>query len=306
MIVFLGRRFFQLLPVLWGVATIVFFLLHLVPGDPVDILLGESALPANKEALRAELKLDRPLLQQYLSYWGNLLQGDLGKSLLSKRSVSELLLERIPATIELALMALTVALLIAIPLGVISAYRRNSWLDRSTMFLTLIGISLPTFWFGPLLVMLFAIHLGWFPVSERGGIETYFLPVLTLGLTLSAILCRMTRASMIEVLTQDYIQTARSKGLSETRILLKHALKNAIIPVITIAGLQLGSLLSGAVITETIFDWPGLGELLYRAIQARDYPVVQGCVLVVALAYVLANTIADIAYSVANPRIRLE
>lgn len=306
MITFLTRRFLQLIPVLWGVATIVFFLLHLVPGDPVDIMLGESALSTSKEALRQQLRLDQPLWEQYVHYWRGLIRGDLGTSLLSKRPVAELIQERLPATIQLALLALLLAVSLAIPLGIVSAIHKHHWTDRLIMLFTLVGISMPSFWFGTLLVFVFAVHLNILPVSERSGFDSFILPVATLGISMTAILCRMTRASMLDVLGNDYIQTARAKGLSEFAVLTKHALKNSIVPVITIVGLQLGSLLSGAVITETIFDWPGLGELLYRGIQARDYPLVQGCVLVVACAYVGANTLADIAYSIANPKVRLE
>ncbi len=306
MIVFLIRRFFQLIPVMWGVATLVFFLIHMVPGDPVDIMLGDSALPASREMLRSQLNLDRPLMEQYVVYWKGLLQGDLGVSLLSRRSVSEVIWERLPATVELALLSILIAIVIAIPIGVASAVMKYTWFDRASIGFSLLGVSMPNFWLGPLLVLFFSIHLGWFPVSERGGISSYILPSVTLGLSLAAILSRMTRASLLDVLSQDYIMTAKSKGLSNLYVYMKHALKNSLIPVITILGLQLGSLMAGTVITETIFDWPGIGELLFRGIQSRDYPLVQGCVLVIAAAYVLANTLADIAYSVANPRIRLE
>lgn len=306
MTVFLARRFLQLIPVLWGVGTIVFFLLHLVPGDPVDIMLGENAQVSSKAALREQLHLDRPLSEQYFLYWGGIFRGDLGQSLLSKRPVADLIRERLPATMELAVLALLLALSLAIPLGIAAAVKKGGIVDRTIMVVSLIGISMPSFWFGTLLVFLFAVELNLLPVSERASWDSYILPVATLGISMTAVLCRMTRASMLDVLGNEYIQTARAKGLREFTVLTKHALKNAVIPVITIVGLQLGALLSGAVIAETIFDWPGLGELMYRAIQARDYPLVQGCVLVVAFAYVSANTLADIAYSVANPKVRLE
>lgn len=306
MIVFLARRFLQLIPVLWGVATLVFFLIHMVPGDPVDIMLGDSALPASRELLREQLNLDKPLMEQYFVYWQGLLQGDLGVSLLSRRPVIDSIVERLPATLELALLSIFVAIVVAIPIGVLSAVLKYSWFDRASIGFSLIGVSMPNFWLGPLLVLLFSIHLGWFPVSERTDLSSYVLPALTLGLSLAAILSRMTRASLLDVLSQDYIQTAKSKGLSDFLVYMKHGLKNGLIPVITILGLQLGSLMAGTVITETIFDWPGIGELLFRGIQSRDYPLVQGCVLVIACAYVFANTLADIAYSIANPRIRLE
>lgn len=306
MIQFLAKRALQLLPVLWGVGTLVFFMLHLVPGDPVEIMLGENALAANKDSLRATLHLDQPLPKQYIMFWKSTLSGDLGKSFLSKKPVSQLISERIFPTFSLAAAALFWAITIAIPLGVLAASYKNSLFDKIVLFFTILGVSLPNFWIGPLFMLFFSVKLAWFPVSEMDGLSSYVLPSLTLGLGLSAILTRMTRATMVEVLQQDYVVTAKSKGLSWNAVHLKHALKNALIPIITILGLQLGSLLAGAVITETIFDWPGLGELVYRAIQSRDYPLVQGSVLVIATTYVLANTLADIAYSWANPRIELK
>lgn len=306
MIQFLGKRLLQLIPVLWGVGTLVFLMLHLVPGDPVEIMLGENALAANKETLRASLHLDRPLHTQYFLFWKNTLSGNLGDSFLSKKPVSQLISERIFPTFSLSLAALAWAILIAIPLGVMAAAFKGSIFDKLVLLYSILGVSLPSFWIGPLFMLFFAVKLSWFPVSEMEGLSSYVLPSFTLGLGLSAILTRMTRATMVEVLQQDYITTAKSKGLGWVDIYLKHALKNALIPIITILGLQLGSLLAGAVITETIFDWPGLGELAYRAIQSRDYPLVQGCVLLIASTYVLANAFADIAYTWANPRIELK
>lgn len=303
---FLLRRLAQLLPVLWGVGTLVFLLLHFVPGDPVEIMLGENALPASKETLRKNLGLDRPLPEQYLHFWGSVARGDLGTSLTSRKPVSSLIAERLPGTFALAAAALAWAIAVAIPLGVAAAAFRRSAFDRAVLLFSILGVSMPSFWVGPLLMLLFSVHLGWLPVSEREGFASYILPALTLGLGLTAILTRMTRATMVEALTQDYITTARSKGLGWAAVHMKHALKNALIPVITLLGLQLGSLLAGAVITETIFDWPGVGELIFRGIQSRDFPLVQGCVLVIATTYLLANTLADIAYSAANPRIELK
>lgn len=306
MLLFFGKRFLQLIPVLWGVGTLVFLLLHLVPGDPVEIMLGENAQASSKEALRASLHLDRPLIEQYGIFWRSALKGDLGESFLSKKPVSTLIAERFPATLSLALAAMFWAVLIAIPLGVLGAMFKKSIFDRLVLFYSILGVSMPSFWFGPLLMLFFAVKLGWFPVSEREGWASYVLPSLTLGFGLSAVLTRMTRATMADVLSQEYITTAKSKGLSWPKVYFKHALKNALIPVITLLGLQLGALLAGAVITETIFDWPGLGELVYRAIQSRDFPLVQGSVLVIAATYVCANTLADLAYSLANPRIELK
>lgn len=306
MIRFLAKRLLQLIPVLWGVGTLVFLLLHLVPGDPVEIMLGESALPAAKESLRASLRLDRPISEQYIGFWAGLARGDLGESLISRKPVASLIAERIPATFSLTAAALAWAVAVSLPLGVLAAAFRRRFLDRAALLYSVLGVSVPSFWIGPLLMLVFSLKLGWLPVSEREGAASYILPAITLGLGLSAVLTRMTRATMAEVLTQDYITTARSKGLSPAAIYLKHALKNALIPVITLLALQLGGLLAGALITETIFDWPGLGELVFRAIQARDFPLVQGCVLVIAFIYVLVNTLADIAYTLVNPRIELK
>lgn len=303
---FLARRLLQLIPVLWGVGTLVFLLLHLVPGDPVEIMLGENALPAAKESLRASLRLDRPLPEQYASFWAGVLRGDLGESLISRKPVSTLIAERVPATFSLTMAALAWAVAASLPLGVLAAAFRRRFPDRAVLLYSVLGVSVPSFWVGPLLVLIFSLKMGWFPVSEREGALSYVLPALTLGLGLSAVLARMTRATMAEVLTQDYITTARSKGLGPASIYLKHALKNALIPVITLLALQLGGLLAGALITETIFDWPGLGELVFRAIQSRDFPLVQGCVLVIAFVYVTVNTLADIAYTLVNPRIELK
>jgi peptide/nickel transport system permease protein len=302
---FLLRRILQLIPVLWGVGTLVFLLLHLVPGDPVEIMLGENALPSSKESLRASLRLDRPLHEQYLSFWGGVLRGDLGESLISRKPVAELIAERIPATFSLTIVAMGWAVALALPLGALAAAFRRRAIDRAVLLYSIFGVSMPSFWLGPLLVLIFSLNLGWLPVSEREGAASYILPAITLGLGLSAVLARMTRATMADVLTQDYITTARSKGLSSAEIYLKHALKNALIPVITLLALQLGGLLAGTLITETIFDWPGLGELVFRAIQSRDFPLVQGCVLVIAFIYVTVNSLADIAYSLVNPRIEL-
>lgn len=306
MAVFLAKRALQLIPVIWGVGTLVFLLLHFVPGDPVDIMLGETAQQANREALRAQLNLDKPVAEQYVLFWKGVATGTLGTGFISKRPVGSLIADRFPATFKLTLASLFWALLLALPLGVLSAVFRDSLLDRAVLMVTILGVAMPNFWLGPLLMLLFAVELGWVPVSGPGGLANFVLPSLTLGLGLACVLTRMIRATMAETLRQDYITTARSKGLSNPSVVLKHALKNALIPVITILGLQLGNLLTGTVITETIFDWPGIGELVYRGIQSRDFPVVQGCVLVIAATYVAANTLADVAYTYANPRIELK
>jgi peptide/nickel transport system permease protein len=303
MLPFLARRFLQLIPVVWGVGSLVFLLLHIVPGDPVEIMLGDSALSVNKDALRAQLHLDRPIAMQYALFWEGIARGDLGTSFISKRPVGRLVAERAPATFKLAFFALIFAVMVAIPLGVLSACFRDGALDYSILAFTMVGAAMPNFWLGPLLMLFFSVKLGWLPVSGFEGPSNYVLPALTLGLGMSCVLTRMVRTTMAEILQHDYITTARAKGLGWRAVYLKHALKNALIPVITMLGLQLGGLLAGAVITETIFDWPGIGELVYRGIQSRDFPLVQGCLLVIAGTYVAANTLADVAYSLANPRI---
>ncbi len=303
---FLLRRLVLLLPVLWGVSTLVFLVTHVIPGDPVDLMLGETARPAQREKLRKALGLDRPLLVQYGEYMGGLLRGDLGTSLHQKRPVAALLLERAPATAELALAAIAVTLAVALPLGVAAARRAGSIIDLAAGALAVLGASLPVFWLGPLLIIFFSIGLGWFPVSGRSGPLSLVLPAVTLGMALAAILMRMTRASLLDVLPQDYVSAARAKGLTERRVLWLHALRNACLPIITVLGLQLGAMLSGAIITETVFAWPGVGRLTIQAIAARDYPLVQGCVLFIAGIYVAANFLTDLAYAWLDPRVRLD
>jgi len=303
---YLLRRLLLLLPVMWGVSTLVFLLIHLTPGDPVEVMLGETALPAAREALRQSLRLDRPLPEQYFYFLHGLVTGDLGTSLFSREPVFGRLLQALPATAELAVTGLGVALMIAVPLGTVAAVRRGSGLDHGSRFVALLGVSVPNFVLAPLLILAFAIELNWLPVSGRGGLGHLILPALTLGMAFAGILSRMVRASLLEVLGQDYIRAARAKGLSEGRVILRHGLMASVIPVITIVGLQCGALLSGAIITETIFAWPGLGRLTLQAIQARDYPLVQGCVLVISFGYVLVNTATDLLYAYADPRIRYD
>jgi peptide/nickel transport system permease protein len=291
--------------VVLGVCTLVFLLIHLVPGDPVEAMLGESARPADRAALRTDLGLDRPLWAQYAGYLSGLARLDLGISFQDRRPVAELLAERIPPTLELTAAALALALLLAVPLGVLAARHRGGWLDSGAMGFSLLGISIPNFWLGPVLILVFSLWLGWTPVSGREGAGSLILPAVTLGTGLAAILARMVRSSVLEVLGEDYVRTARAKGLTETAVLWRHALRNAWLPVLTLLGLQLGGLLGGAVITETVFAWPGVGSLLVEAIQSRDYPVVQACVLLISLAYVLVNTLTDLIYAWVDPRIRL-
>ena len=302
---FLLRRLLLLIPVLWGVATLVFLLLHFIPGDPVDLMLGDSALGTDRETLRNQLGLNDPLIVQYLRYFGDLLQGDWGTSLFSKKPVFEEIMERVPATMELMLGAIVVTILVAMPLGLIAAVNKGTWIDQGAMIFSLLGVSIPNFWLGPMLILLFSIHFDLLPVNERGGLEHLILPALTLGTSLASILARITRSSVVETLQAEYIRTARSKGISELRILFRHALRNALIPIVTVIGLQVGVLLSGAIITEAIFDWPGLGNLLISAINSRNYPLVQGCVLFIAGSYVMVNLLIDLLYAYLDPRIRL-
>jgi peptide/nickel transport system permease protein len=304
MIEFIVRRSLSTLVVVFGVVCIVFLFIHLAPGDPVEAMLGESASPADREALRHHLGLDKPLLNQWITYAGGLLRGDLGDSLY-RRPVAEMIAERLPATVWLALCALAVALTIAIPLGTLAAVNKGTLADYAAMAVAMLGISIPGFWLGPLLILVFAVWLGWLPVSGREGVLSVVLPAVTLGLALAAILSRMTRAALLEVLNEDHVRAARARGLSERAVILRHALRNASLPIVTIFSLQLGVLLGGAVITETVFSWPGLGSLLIEAIERRDYPVVQGCVLLISVSYVVINTLTDLAYGWIDPRIRV-
>lgn len=301
---FLFSRLLSALLVIAGVVCLVFLLIHLIPGDPVDVMLGESAMPADREALRVALGLDRPMAAQLVQYLSGISHLDLGNSLHSKQPVIEILAGRIPATLQLALAALACALLIALPLGLLAAVRRGSIWDWGAVSFSTLGVSIPNFWLGPMLILLFSLWLGWTPVSGRESISSLVLPAITLGTGFAAILARMIRSSLLEVLGEDYVRTARAKGLEERHVLWRHAMRNAWLPVVTLIGLQLGALLGGAVVTEVVFDWPGVGSLMIDAIQKRDYPVVQGCVLFVSLSYVLVNTITDIVYGLVDPRIR--
>ena len=302
---FFLRRLAILIPTVLGAITLVFFFLHMIPGDPVEVMLGETAQQADKERLREELGLNLPLHVQYGNFLIKIAQGDLGESYFYRRPVAHVIAERIPATMELALVAFVVAGLIAIPLGIIAALREGTTVDNLSVLFSLVGVSMPNFWLGPLLIILFSLKLGWFPVSGRTGVASLVLPAVTLGIGLAALLSRMTRASLLERLGEDYLTVARAKGLPEWKVILKHALRNALIPIITVMGLQIGVLLSGAIITENVFAWPGIGTLLINAIEARDYPVVQGCVLLISLSYVVVNLITDLVYGWADPRIRL-
>ncbi|MBI3993403.1 MAG: ABC transporter permease [Candidatus Lambdaproteobacteria bacterium] len=302
--VFLLRRLAWTLPNLLGVLTLVFFLIHLIPGDPVELMLGEQALPADRAQMRRELGLERPVPVQYVAYLGRTLRGDLGRSFQARRPVAALIAERLPATVELMLGAMAVALALALPLGILAALHHGRWLDHLASGFAVLGVAIPNFWLGPMLILVFAVWLDWLPVNERGGLAHLVLPAVTLGTALAALLSRMTRAALVDTLGEDYIRTARAKGLRAWAVVVRHALRNALIPVVTVAGLQIGVLLSGAIITESIFDWPGLGTLLLEGINQRDYPLVQGCVLVIAVGYVLVNLATDLLYGLIDPRIR--
>jgi len=301
---FILRRLAALIPVAICVATITFSLIHFVPGDPVVAMLGEMATPADLEKMRHQLGLDRPILAQYGSFVGNALLGDLGESISWRVPVSRLIAERLPATLELAGAALVVAVLIALPLGFIAGNNPGSPSDLASMGFAILGISIPHIYLGPLLMILFSLNLGWLPLTGRGGLSHLVLPALTIGTALAAILARMMRQSLIDVRGSDYLRTARAKGLSPRWAMFRHGVRNALTPVVSLLGLQAGALLTGSIIAEMIFSWPGLGRLMIGAINSRDYPLVQGCVLVFALTYVLINALTDVAYSLVDPRIR--
>jgi len=291
--------------VMFGVASLVFFILHWVPGDPVEVMLGESAAVADREALRQALGLNLPVVEQWTRFLTNTLRWDLGESLYYQQAVSSLLAQRFAATLELAAAAFLIAVLVALPTGILAAARRGRAADLTAMGFSLLGVSIPNFWLGPLLVLAFSLGLGWFPVSGRSGLLSLVLPAITLGTGLAAILSRMVRSSLLEVMNEDFIRTARAKGLPSSAVWLRHGMRNAWLPILTLLGIQLGALLGGAVITETVFNWPGLGTLLVESIQRRDYPVVQGCVLLISLCYVAINLLTDLLYARIDPRIRL-
>ncbi|MCF7915485.1 MAG: ABC transporter permease [Spirochaetaceae bacterium] len=338
MLKYVLKRVSLLIPTLIGVATLVFAMVALSPGDPARVMLGERANKAQLEKLRSELGLDRPLIEQYGIYMKNMAQFDFGESIKTGRKVSEEIKELYPATIELAFFAMLFATTLGIIIGVLSATRRNTWIDYTSMVGALFGVSMPVFWLALVLMMIFSVGLNWFPTGGRINIRYYFeaitnfyildtliywvrdgdpkflisslkhmiLPAVALGTIPLAIIARVTRSSMLEVLKQDYVKTARSAGIAEKRVVYRYALKNALLPVVTIIGLQFGLLLSGAILTETIFAWPGIGKWIYKAIEARDYPAVQGGVLVIATSFVLINLVVDILYSIVNPKIRLQ
>ena len=299
------------LPVVWLVVSLVFLLIHLVPGDPIQLMLGEGAAPADIDALRHQVGLDLPLRTQYIHYWSGVLRGDLGASIRLHDTVAHLIAQRYPYTLVLTIAALVLALVLALPAGILAAMRRGKWVDQTLSVVSLFGLSVPGIALGPVLILVFSIWIGWLPVSgaNSGGsaaIDWHYLvlPAVTMGASLAAILTRMVRTAMLEELGQDYIRTARAKGLSENAVVWRHALPNALVPIVTVVGLQFGALLAGAIVTETIFSWPGLGRLTVSAISNRDYALVQGCLLSIGLTYVLVNFLTDVVYAWVNPRMR--
>jgi peptide/nickel transport system permease protein len=299
------RQFFGFITVIFGVLLLTFMLVHLVPGDPVDVMLGESASTADRDILRADLGLNQPLIAQFGRYLGKLAQGDFGQSIHTKQPIIDMLKTRYPATLKLALLSLLIGLSIGVPLGIYAALKANHWQDFVVTIVSVRLSAMPAFWLGPMLMLVFAVWLGWLPVSGMDSPTSIILPAVTLGFGLSAILTRMTRTSLLEVLNDDFIRTARAKGLSEKTVIVRHALRAALLPIITIVGLQMGSLLAGTVITETVFSWDGIGRLLVESIEKRDYPVTQACVLVIALSYVLVNFVTDMLYKLADPRVKV-
>ncbi len=298
------RHFISFATVIFGVLLLTFLLIHLVPGDPVEVMLGESASVADRDQLRAELGLNQPLIQQFGSYLNKLSHGDFGNSIHTKQPIIDMLKSRYPATLKLAILSLLIGLSIGIPLGIYAALKANHWQDFVVTIVSVRLSAMPAFWLGPMLMLVFAVWLGWLPVSGMESNRSIILPAITLGFGLSAILTRMTRTSLLEVLNDDYIRTARAKGLSEKTVIIRHALRAALLPIITIVGLQMSSLLAGTVITETVFSWDGIGRLLVESIEKRDYPVTQACVLLVALSYVLVNLATDVLYRFADPRVK--
>lgn len=300
------KRLLRSLLVLLAVSVTIFVLIRMIPGDPVRLMLSMEATDEDVERARRELGYDKPIYHQYFIYLNNIVKGDLGASLRARRPVMEMILERMPATIELALAATIISVLIAVPLGTVAAYKRGTVFDRLFMFITMIGQSMPIFWLGILLIILFSVQLGWLPTSGRGSFSQLLLPALTLSTFFMALIARMTRSSVLEVLGQPYILTAVAKGLKEHVILFVHTIRNAMIPVVTVLGLQVGALLGGSVITETIFAWPGIGRLAVSAIYNRDYPLIQGTILVSAAVFVMVNLIVDLSYLILDPKIKYQ
>jgi ABC-type dipeptide/oligopeptide/nickel transport system permease component len=303
---FVGLRLLLALPALWLILSMVFLLVHIVPGDPVAQMLGEGARAEDLQQLRHALNLDQPVRTQYFHYIAGIFHGDLGQSFRFQQPVLRVIADHYPATLQLSLVALAVCALIGILGGILTAQKRGTATDTTIGVLTLFGLSVPNFALGPVLMLVFAVILGWLPVTGRGGVSHMVLPALTLGAALAAILTRMVRISVMEELSSDYVRTARAKGLSESAVLFRHAFRNALIPILTILGLQFGALLAGTIVTETIFSWPGIGRLTVQAINSRDYPLLQGCILLIAVTYVFVNLLTDVVYAVVDPRVRFE
>ena len=301
---YLLRRLAQVIPTALLAATLVFSLIHLIPGDPVEMMLGEGAQPADVTALRHDLGLDRPLLVQYVAFLGGLVRGDLGKSLKSGEPVLSIIVDRFPATLELSLASMIVALALSLPLGVLAALYRDRAVDHGARFVALLGVSVPSIWLGPMLILLFAITWDLLPVSGRQGPASVVLPAITLGAGIAGLLVRMVRAALADELQRPYLLAARARGVAGVAVVGRHALKNALVPVVTVLGLQFGSLLTGAILTETIFGWPGVGRLLVESIRLRDYPLLQGSVLLIAFTYLFVNLATDLVYATLDPRIR--
>jgi len=306
MIRYISLRLLFAVPALWLIVTMVFLLAHVVPGDPVEQMLGEGARAEDLQQLRHALGLDVPIATQYARYLRGVVRGDLGDSFRFREPVTRIVLDHYPATLELALVALLISAAIGIPAGLLAAERRSTGADRAISVFTLLGLSIPNFALGPVLILVFSVTFGWLPVSGRGGPPHLVLPAITLGAALAAILTRMVRTSVIEELSSDYVRTARAKGLSPAAVLFRHAFRNALIPILTILGLQFGTLLAGTIVTETIFSWPGIGRLTVQAIGARDYPLLQGCILLIAVSYVLVNLLTDFICGLVDPRVRFE
>jgi ABC-type dipeptide/oligopeptide/nickel transport system permease component len=306
MIRYLSLRILLAIPALWLIVTMVFMLVHIVPGDLVQQMLGEGARAQDLQQLRHALGLDLPIPVQYEHYVAGVLHGDFGESFRFQQPVARVVLQHFPATLELALVSLLVCLAISVPAGILAAHRRGTSTDHAVGLFTLLGLSVPNFALGPVLILVFSVLLGWLPVSGRGGIGHLVLPAITLGAALAAILTRMVRTSVIEELSTDYVRTARAKGISEGAVLFRHAFRNALIPILTVVGLQLGALLAGTIVTETIFSWPGIGRLTVQAIEARDYPLLQGCFLLIAFSYVAVNFLTDVVYVFVDPRVKLQ
>lgn len=304
MLKFIVKRLLALIPVLIGVTLIVFLILSFAPGDPARVILGEQARPEDIEALREQMGLNDPVLVQYGRYMVNLFQGDMGTSYKTKNQVSSEIISRLPNTVKLAASATLVSILFALPLGVIAAVKQNTWIDGVSMFIALLGVSMPVFWLALLMILLFSLRLGWFPASGADGWKAMVLPSCALGFLHMASIARTTRSSMLETIRQDYIRTVRAKGVSERKVITRHALKNALIPTITVIGLQIGAMMGGSVLTETVFAWPGIGRLMIQSIQGRDIPMVLGCVIMFSMMFAIVNLIVDVLYGFVDPRIK--